>query len=94
MVVASVKGWDGTRVLGVFNNEETALKLCEVAGFDVNGEDFYLDFVEMNKISEYQTLLMDTELPSRNFKRIHVYDEPINVSEANAIDEDITNMNT
>ena len=75
MVVASIKGWDGTRVLGVFDSEENAMRVCEAAGFDVVGEDFYLDFVEVNKVSQCQTLLMDTELATKNFKRIHVYVE-------------------
>ena len=73
LVVASVKSWDGTRILGVFDSQELALQRCASAGFDVNGEEFHLDIVEINKISEVLSLLISDDKEVRNFIKMHIY---------------------
>jgi hypothetical protein len=74
VVVASLKSWDGTRILGVFNTENAAVAACELARIDTETEDFHLDFVEINKVSMCQTILVDDKSYGRSFRRMHVYD--------------------
>jgi hypothetical protein len=81
VVIASVRGWDGSRILGAFESEEEAFRLCRDAGFDVDGDDFYIDVVEINKVSSSQNLVLDTDATTRNFKRIHVYPCPLDTDE-------------
>ena len=73
LVIASIRGWDGTRILGAFESEDKAMSLCRDAGFDVDGDEFYIDIVEINQVSDSQNLVLDPDTTSRNFKRIHVY---------------------
>lgn len=73
LVVASVRSWDGTRILGVFDSQELALQCCTDAGFDVDGEEFHLDVVEINKISEVLSLLISDNKDVRNFIKMHIY---------------------
>jgi hypothetical protein len=75
--------------LGAFDSEEEAFRLCKDAGFDVDGDDFYIDVVEMNKVSNSQNLILDHNTTTRNFKRIHVYPCPLNAGE-----KDKEDMNT
>ena len=89
LVIASMRSWDGSRILGAFNSEKEALKLCDDAGYDINGEEFYLDVVDMNKISDSQHLVLDPSTTTKNFKRIHVYSCALNTSE-----KDKKDMNT
>ena len=74
MVVASLKSCDGTRILGVFDTEEVAIEICERAKINTELEDFHLDFVETNKVSMCQTILVDDKSYGRYFRRMHVYD--------------------
>ena len=39
-VIASMKSWDGFRILGAFKNEEVALEICKDHGIDVESEEF------------------------------------------------------
>ena len=75
MVIASLKSWDGTRVLGVFETEDIALEQCRLNRIDTESEDFNLDFVTINKISVCQTMLVDHNSYGRSFRRVHVYDD-------------------
>ena len=72
-VVASIRSWDGTRILGVFDSQELALKQCSEAGFDIDGEEFHLDAVEMNKVSKVLSLFVSDDKKSRNFVKVHIY---------------------
>ena len=74
MVVAMIKSWDGTRVLGVFDNESTALEKCKKI-VDINSEEFSLDFVVMNKISMCQSLEVSSDDSAKAWRRRHIYDE-------------------
>tara|TARA_B100000700_G_scaffold205325_1_gene225751 strand:- start:276 stop:530 length:255 start_codon:yes stop_codon:yes gene_type:complete len=74
VVVASLKSWDGTRILGVFETEPIAVRSCKEAGIDTECEDFNLDFIEMNKVSKCQTILVDHSTYGKGFRRIHVYE--------------------
>ena len=73
-VIASVKSWDGFRILGAFKNEATALDVCKNHGIDVESEEFCLDFVQMNKVSRCQNLLLNQDTVQKGFRRVHVYD--------------------
>lgn len=73
MVVASLKSWDGTRILGVFETEDIAVERCREAGIETECEDFNLDFIEINKVSKCQTVLVDNSTYGKGFRRIHVY---------------------
>lgn len=75
MVVASLKSWDGTRILGVFDTEDAAIKACKLSNINTEVDDFYLDFIEMNKISMCQTILVDDKSHASYFSRMHVYDD-------------------
>ncbi len=75
MVIASLKSWDGTRILGVFENEDLAIKTCETIGINTNCEEFNLDFVQMNKVSLCQTILVDKNSTNKGFRRTHVYED-------------------
>ena len=77
-VVGSMKGWDGVRVLGVFDDEATAIRVCKEAGIDVESEEFCLDFVQKNKVSICQNLLLNESTLQKGFRRVHVYDYPEN----------------
>ena len=83
-VIASVKSWDGFRVLGAFKNEETALEICSAHGIDVESEEFCLDFVQMNKVSRSQNLLLNQDTVQRGFRRVHVYDLNSTLKENNS----------
>jgi len=74
LVVASLKSWDGTRILGVFDGEAIALEACNEMGIDTESEHFSLDFIEMNKISRCQTILVDHNSYGKSFRRVHVYE--------------------
>ena len=71
MIVMSVTGWDGHRVLGVFTTEKEALKALEDSSIPYN-EKVTLDFVEINKIA--CTMSLGSCLTSP-IKRTHIYDE-------------------
>lgn len=81
MVVASLKSWDGTRILGVFDTEKNAIDACRLAKIDTETEDFNLDFIEINKVSMCQTILVDDKSYGRLFRRMHVYDNDDEQSE-------------
>lgn len=74
VVVASIRSWDGTRVLGVFDNESIALEVCKNI-VDVNCEDFSLDFVVMNKLSLHQSMEVNGKSNGGCWRRKHVYEE-------------------
>ena len=86
LTIASARSWDGTRILGVFESEEEAFRLCREAGFDVDSDEFYIDIVEINKVSSSQNLILDTASTTRNFKRIHVYPHPLDADETDKED--------
>jgi len=73
LVVASIRSWDGTRILGVFDSQELAFECCAAAGFDINGEEFQLDIVEVNKISEVLSLVVGADKEVRNSIKVHIY---------------------
>ena len=75
MVIASVSGWDGVRILGAFESEELAYKLCSEAGFDITHENFNIDIVQMNKVSTYTQLVIDGAKKAGAFVKIHNYGE-------------------
>ena len=72
-VIASVKSWDGIRILGVFSDEKTALKTCKECNIDIKSEEFTLDFVVMNKISICQNLLLNETSVQQGLRRVHIY---------------------
>ena len=82
-VIASMKSWDGFRILGAFKNEEAALEICKDHGIDVESEEFCLDFVQMNKVSRCQNLLLNQDTVQRGFRRVHVYDLNSHLKENN-----------
>ena len=71
MIVMCITGWDGQRVLGIFTDEETALKELESVGIPYD-EKISLDFVEIDKISNTLSIEPSINLP---IKRIHIYDD-------------------
>jgi hypothetical protein len=73
MVVASLKSWDGIRILGVFDTEDAANKACESLDIDTDIDNYNLDFVEINKISMCQTIIVDHNSHGKSFRRMHVY---------------------
>ena len=73
-VVASMKSWDGIRILGVFDNEQSAINICKEARIDVESEEFCLDFIQMNKISTCQNLLLNEKSVLRGLRRVNIYD--------------------
>jgi len=75
VVVVSVSGWDGSRILGVFKSEKEALELCENAGFDTSHETFHLDIVEVNQISTHTELVIDGSKKAGGLVKVHVYNE-------------------
>ncbi len=83
-VIASMKSWDGFRVLGAFKNEDTALEVCRAHGIDVESEEFCLDFVQMDKVSRCQNLLLNQDTVHRGFRRVHVYDLNASLKENNS----------
>ena len=83
-VIASVKSWDGFRILGAFKSEEDAIEICKAHGIDVESEEFCLDFVQMNKVSRCQNLLLNQETVRRGFRRVHVYDLNTTLKENNS----------
>ena len=89
LIIASMRSWDGSRILGAFDSEKEALKACNDAGYDVEGDEFYLDVVEMNKVSDSQHLVLDPSVTTKNFKRVHIYSCAVNTPE-----KDKKDMNT
>ena len=73
-VIASMKSWDGFRILGAFKTEAIALTVCKESGIDVESEEFCLDFVQMDKVSMCQNLLLDQKSVRKGFRRVHIYD--------------------
>ncbi len=72
-VVASIKSWDGIRMLGVFRDEATALRVCSSSNIDIKSEEFTLDFVVMDKISICQNLLLNETSVHQGLRRVHIY---------------------
>tara|TARA_B100000579_G_scaffold100127_1_gene79649 strand:- start:28 stop:339 length:312 start_codon:yes stop_codon:yes gene_type:complete len=75
VVIASISGWDGVRILGAFETKDIALKICKEAGFDVSGDSFHIDIVEKNKISMCTQLIVDGSRRTGRFVKLHIYDE-------------------
>lgn len=73
IVVASIRSWDGCRILGAFESENDAFVHCKDAGFDVNDDSFYLDIMEINKVSNAYSLLMNDDADNKNFIKKHIY---------------------
>jgi hypothetical protein len=71
MVVVCETGWDGYRVLGVFANEDVAIKALTHANISCD-EKISFDFVEVNKVSHTMSLDPYTNSP---IKRTHIYGE-------------------
>ena len=75
LVIASIRSWDGVRILGAFLSEEQAVKECRKSGYDTDHIDFYLDVLSVGKISATQSLLVDgTKKPGASV-RVHIYSE-------------------
>ena len=64
-------------------DEATALDVCREHGIDVESEEFCLDFVQMNKVSRCQNLLLNQDTVQRGFRRVHVYDLNSHLQENN-----------
>ena len=73
MVIVSITGWDGTRVLGAFSDKETALTCLEKSSIKCD-HNLIFDFVELNKISMVMNITPDLEEP---ISRKHIYDDKI-----------------
>ena len=71
MIVVCETGWDGHRILGVFANEDAAIKALTQAKIPCN-EKISFDFVEVNRVSH--TMSLDPCINSP-IKRTHIYDE-------------------
>ena len=75
MVVASISGWDGVRIIGAFETKELALKMCAEYGLDITSDSFHIDIVQKNKISTYTQLVVDSSNQTGRYVKLHVYDE-------------------
>tara|TARA_B100001094_G_scaffold331957_1_gene402085 strand:- start:3863 stop:4129 length:267 start_codon:yes stop_codon:yes gene_type:complete len=79
-VILTIKGWDGSRILGVFDSMEAAnavkinfLKEKNIQKNDYReSEEFIFDVVEINKVSKSCTLYASSD--SDQIIRNHVYD--------------------
>jgi hypothetical protein len=69
MVVVCETGWDGHRILGVFVNEDAAIKALTSANISCD-EKISFDFVEVNKVSHTMSLNPCVNSP---IKRTHIY---------------------
>ena len=76
-VVLTVRGWDGSRILGVFNNKQSAraaaLSLVEGKKNSANNrmselhkEEFFLDVVNLGQISVGSTITASSESDPAN----------------------------
>ena len=75
MVIASVSGWDGVRIVGAFSSKELAVKLCKDAGIETDSDSFYIDVVEIDKVSRNYQLVVDPSNDIKGFVKVHIYDE-------------------
>ena len=75
VVIASISGWDGVRILGAFETKDVALKVCKDAGFDISSDAFHIDIVEKNKISMCTQLIVDSSRQTGRYVKLHLYDD-------------------
>tara|TARA_A100001011_G_scaffold397557_1_gene498945 strand:- start:7273 stop:7509 length:237 start_codon:yes stop_codon:yes gene_type:complete len=71
MVIVSITEWDGTRVLGAFDNEEVA-RLCLEKSKIKCDSNITFDIIESNKISIAHKVGIDVNKP---LTRKHVYED-------------------
>ncbi len=78
-VVLTVKGWDGSRILGLFSSIDEAKKVREEfllsGGPDSNfqKEEFYLDIVELGNVSTACEIFMNCSTSENVTTRKHIY---------------------
>ena len=72
VVVVSISGWDGSRVLGAFSNKESALNCLKERNIECNSKNIVFDFVQLDKISMMMSVNPDVDQP---LTRTHVYDD-------------------
>ena len=88
IVVASIRSWDGCRILGAFKSKDEAFEKCEAAGFNTKNDSFYLDIMEINKVSDAYSLIV-SDKDNKNFIKKHLY-----ASRKISCSEDNKDMNT
>ena len=79
-VVLTIKGWDGSRILGVFSSIEEAKAVKanflssnpQSEGFQK--EEFILDVVDFGKVSKACEIYMDTGSNEGATTRKHIYE--------------------
>ena len=76
LVVVSHKGWDGSRVIGVFNTVDEALEVLKSFTYDFErGEELVIDIVEMGKLSTSCHHIYNKEQSDKSIlQRKHSYD--------------------
>ena len=52
MVIASHRGWDGSRILGIFSNMSEARKATKDFIYDDEKEELIFDIMEVGKLSQ------------------------------------------
>ncbi|MBM93962.1 MAG: hypothetical protein CMF51_04355 [Legionellales bacterium] len=79
-VVLTVKGWDGSRILGVFSSVEEA-KAVKASFLSSNPqsdnfqkEEFILDVVDFGRVSKACEIYMDSGSSERATTRKHIYE--------------------
>ena len=82
-VVLTVKGWDGSRILGLFSSMEEASKIRDEFMSEtkssttgsIKDEEFYLDVVQLGEVSKACEIYMGSnDHDSSTTTRKHIYD--------------------
>lgn len=78
-VILTVKGWDGSRILGLFPSMSEANKVkdgfCknETSPNDLHKEEFIFDIVRLGELSNACEIYMDSETLQNTTTRKHIY---------------------
>ncbi len=81
--VLTVKGWDGSRILGLFSTMDEASKVRDEFRSEVksnatgslNNEEFYIDIVQLGEVSKACEIYMGSNDPDTSTTtRKHIYD--------------------
>ena len=77
-VVLTVKGWDGSRILGLFSSIDEANKvrkkfLLDGPDSELQKEEFYLDIVKLGGVSTACEIFMNCSSSENLTTRKHIY---------------------
>lgn len=76
VAVVSHKGWDGSRVVGVYNDADEALLAIEKFNYDKEKEEIVIDIMHMCKISTSCGHVYNEEQNKNNIlQREHYYSQ-------------------